>query len=62
MAAPDMRVAGNCINCDHAVNLHPRRPTGKCPNVKVPTESITALTCFFSHSAPPQPQQAQSKF
>ena len=26
MGAPDMRLNGNCINCDHPVNAYPRQP------------------------------------
>ncbi len=45
---PHIVTNGNCINCNHAVNLHPRRPTGKCPNnVLLSTESITALTYYI---------------
>jgi len=29
MGAADMRVNGNCLNCGHPVNAHPRRPAGK---------------------------------
>ena len=26
MGAADMRRNGNCLNCDHPVNAHPRQP------------------------------------
>eukprot|EP01039_Chlorochromonas_danica_P011972 gene11972-13564_t len=28
LGAPDMRLNGNCVNCEHRVNAHPRRPAG----------------------------------
>jgi hypothetical protein len=29
MGAADMRANGNCFNCGHPVNAHPRRPASK---------------------------------
>ena len=38
MARPDMSHGGICINCNHAVNLHPRRPSGKCYSHIIPID------------------------